>query len=491
MKLYNVLKNSSFYTFATALQGMVSFFLLPIYTRYLSPKDYAILALVTSFVGIISSIITFQIHTGIPRFVNKFFKDTDRAKIYFSNIFILLFAVLLFGCIVINIFGERIIKILFSDKNGIAYSPFFLIATWTLLPTLLIGCGMTLLQTLEKGSKFFLVTLIQVVANVSFGLFFVVFLKTGPIGVLWAQLISAACGLIFITWMIRDWLGFMLPKFSKDISNSLRYSLPIIPHILSIYIYMYSDRLILQRFVPLSEIGIYSIADTFACILLIIVNATTTAYNFRFLRIGVEDRSKAQEERRKFIEIWWFGIMVIFMGYLLLSNYVVKLMTQPSFYPSIALIPILAIAYIFRGLYCFGANNLFFLEKTKFIPVITITAAIINVVLNLIFIPKFGIFAAAWTTVVSYFITFLLAYIFSQKYLPGTYPWKNILKVISLALLVYMGAKIFDRMIPLGALYKFSFNIMMVMLFGALTAFTLYREYSIKAVRVVVNFFKA
>ncbi|MBU2541471.1 MAG: flippase [Candidatus Omnitrophica bacterium] len=485
MEFNKVLKNSFFYTLATSLQGMISFFLLPIYTRFLSPDDYAILALVTSFVGIVSALISLQIHSGIPRFVVKFLKEKERAKVYFSSIFFLGFAVLFSGCVIINIFGERIISIMFSDKNGLTYSPFFLIATWTLLPNLLISSCMALLQTLERGSKFLLLTVIQVSINVGLGLYLVVFLNSGPIGILMAQLISAICGLIFVVFLVRDWFRIKMLRFSQDIRDSLRYSLPLIPHILSIYIYMYSDRLILQRFVPLSDIGIYSIADTFAFILLIIVNATTTAYSPHFLKVAQEDRIKAQQETRRFIEIWWFVIMVMFMGYLLLSGFLVRLMTKPAFYASIPLIPILAIAYIFRGLYCFGANGIFFMEKTKYIPVITISAAIANIVLNLIFIPKFGIFAAAWTTVVAYIITFLLAYYFSKKYFPHVYPWRNMLKIICLFLVTFTGAKIFHNILGMGHLIKFCFNFIILIIFTLGSFFILYRGRSINAIKML------
>ncbi len=485
-KIKRVIKNSFFYTLASMLQSMISFFLLPVYTRYLSPEDYAILALVMSFTGIASALITLQIHSGIPRFVVKFLGQKERSRIYFSSIFLLFFAILFFGCLIINIFGDRIIRVMFSHNSRLSYHPFFLIATWTMLPSLLISAGMALLQTLEKGAKFLLLTVLQVAINVGLSLYFVVSLKSGPLGILWAQLISAVCALGFIVFFIRDWLMIIVPRFSQDIKDSLRYSLPIIPHILSMYIYMYSDRLILQRFVPLADIGIYSIADTFAYILLVIVNATTTAYSPHFLKLAQEDKLNAQVETRKFIQIWWWAIAIIFMAYLLICAYIVRFMTQPAFYPSIPLIPILSIAYIFRGLYCFAANGIFFMEHTKYIPIITISAAVANVLLNLLFIPRFGIYAAAWNTVVSYIITFILAYYFSKNYFPRIYPWKNMLKIVSFALFVYLSAAILRKVLAFGSsLAEFSLNLIILLLFGLGSFFILYRERSMDMAKII------
>ncbi len=491
MRTLKVIKNSFFYTLATMLQGMISFFLLPVYTRFLSLEDYAMLALVTSFTGIVSSLITLQIHTSIPRFIIKFLKDEERAKKYFTGIFLLLFLILLFGCLIINIFGAKFIKIIFSDKNNMSFYPLFLIATWALLPNLLIGAGTLLLQALEEGNKFFLVSLIQVLVNVAFGLYFVAILKIGVIGVLFAQLISYVVSLLSVIWFTRHWFSRSLLRLPlKDIKDSLRYSLPIIPHMLSIYIYMYSDRLILQRFVPLADIGIYSIAGTFAYILLIIVNATTTAYSPRFLKLAEESKAEARGETNKFLEVWWVAIMVILMGYLLLSRYVVQLMTRPSFFPAIPLIPILAIAYIFRGLYCFSVNGIFFLERTKLIPVITISAALVNVILNMIFIPKFGVYAAAWNNVLAYFVTFILAFYFSEKYYPLIYPWKNMFKISLLLVVLYISKTFFERMLPAYFLVRVSFNVAIFLLFAAATGAIIYREYSVRTFKVLISFCK-
>lgn len=468
MEFRSIFKNSVFYTFANALQGMIGFFLLPIYTKYLSPSDYATLALVTAFIGIVSTIITFQIHSGIPRFVIKFSNNIARAKAYFTSIFLLFILVLLIGCSVINFFGESIIQLVFSSHNKIAYAPFFQIAVWIILPNLLTSTCLSLLQTLEKGFNFFLATAIQVTITVCCSLYFVVSLKMGILGILLGQLIGNSAALIIVIFVIRGWFKFSFSGLNiKDITDSLRYSVPIIPHVLSIYIYMYSDRLILQRYVPLSDIGIYSIADTFAGVLLLIVNATTAAYSPRFLKLAEEDKAKAQETTKKFIEIWWVGIMIILMGYFILSSYVVRLMTRPSFYPSIPFIPILAIAYVFRGLYCFATNGIFYVEKTKVMPIITITAALLNIILNLLFIPRFGIYAAAWNTVISYFITFILAYYFSEKYYSIKFPWLNMARVSLLFGIVYIITLVFDKVVTGSLLFKFSFHCAVLIFFGA------------------------
>lgn len=167
--------------------------------------------------------------------------------------------------------------------------------------------------------------------------------------------------------------------------------------------------------------------------------------------------------------------MGIFLGYVILSGNMIKLMTRPAFYPSIPLIPILAFAYIFRGLYCFAANSIFFAEKTKLIPVITVIAALVNVACNIIFIPKFGIFAAAWVTAISHLVTFILAYYFSALNFPIKYPWRNMINTSIIFFLVYATARVLNNMFPLAFWLNFFINLLAVGVFFLISIAMTYR----------------
>lgn len=466
MRLRMVMKNSVFYILASVLQGAMSFLLLPLYTRFLMPEDYAVLSIIASFIGALSTVITLQVHSGIPRFVIKFIKDEERAKIYFGSITLILALLISFSCFLIHIFSREIFNLIFSRSSNLALKPFIYIALWTALPNLLISsCGL-LLQTLEQGKKFFIVSVAQVSANVVFGVIGVVIMKLGILGYLSAQFLASLVGLLCMAWFLRGWLRVSFRKFPfSDVIESLRYSIPIIPHMFAIYVYMYSDRLILQRYVSLSAIGIYSMGDTFAGILLILVNATTTAYSPRFLKLAQENKLVCRNDTEAFIKLWWFVVMGIYLGYLLFSKYVVRFMTQPNFFPAVPLIQVLAVAYIFRGLYCFAINAIFFTGETKYVPLITVSAAIINVVVNLYFIPRFGTWAAAWSTVISYAMTFILALYFTRKDSLVSFPWQAMAKMALAVVFVFVIAKACVAILGLSFLWSFLFHLTVFLLF--------------------------
>ena len=103
--------------------------------------------------------------------------------------------------------------------------------------------------------------------------------------------------------------------------------------------------------------------------------------------------------------------------------------TTPAFYSAAKIVPFVALSYIFFIGYSFLGHPLFMNKKTKYLPIISGTAAIINIILNIIFIPKYGMFAAAATTALSFFIMAVLAGIFSRKISGFNMEYRRILAI--------------------------------------------------------------
>ena len=100
------------------------------------------------------------------------------------------------------------------------------------------------------------------------------------------------------------------------------------------------------------------------------------------------------------------------------------------------LVPIISLGYLFRGLYTFSTMPIFFLKKTKSIAFITIVSGLVNVVLNLILIPYYGVYAAAWTTVLSFLLSFIMAELVSSNKIRMSYNIRDLLIVTCLFILI-------------------------------------------------------
>ena len=187
---------------------------------------------------------------------------------------------------------------------------------------------------------------------------------------------------------------------------ALQMGIPTVFHLLSNTILTQSDRVMMYGMgISNNEIGIYSLYYNLSmvlCILLSALNKSWVPYFYDDLKN--ESYYQLKIKCRNYIELF----TIITMGFLLLSREVGYLMGDKSFWSGIEVIPILTISTFFTFLYQFPVNFEFFYRKNAMIAIGTIFAAGCNVVLNIVFIPKWGMYGAAIATMMSYFVLFLI-----------------------------------------------------------------------------------
>lgn len=417
----HIVVNSVFYTIAGIIPQLVNFILLPVYTRYLTPDDYAILTLVTVFSSLVGIMFSLQLQAGISRFVIQHYCDEKRAKKIFSGHLYLLAIVLFLGGFFMEIYGDDLVAMFFSSEK-LAYRPQFQIGIWTVIVTLLQSACQVLIRVQEGAKKYLVLNLFYVTFNTFLSLIAVIYLNSGTVGILWANLIATLLSLLTFLYVVRDWLCFAFPV--SDIVQSLKYSIPLIPHAIAGYLFMYSDRIILEKYVSIATIGVYALADRLATIMKLLVNSFNDAYSPYFMKKAETNPTEAKEETSNVI-LWWWVIYIFFLfGLIVFSQEIILIFTEERYYEAADYLPVLASAYLFRGLYCFSINGIFFKRKSWVIACVTLIAGISNVLLNLWLVPRFGAYGAAWTTVISFFLTFLLSYLFNSRFFPITFPWK-------------------------------------------------------------------
>lgn len=467
--MYNKLvKNSVFYTIAGILPQLINFLLLPLFTRYLSPEDFAVLALVTVFSSLIGIVFSFQLQSGISRFMAQYYTDQERAGRLFSGMLFLLSLILMLCGFLLEFFGERLVALFFSNEN-LTYRPLFQIGVWTVLFSTFQSACQALVRVQEFAKQFLQYNFIYVILNAGLSLIAVVYLKLGILGVLGGTLIATVIVAALFLYSVRGWLQIAFPV--GDIINSVKYSAPLIPHAIAGYLFMYSDRLILEKHVPLAAIGIYALADRFAALMKLLVNSFNDAYSPHFMKKAETDPAAAKEEAGSVIRWWWAVYISFLYGIVLFSKELLLVMAEERFYPAADLISILAGAYLFRGLYCFAINGVFFVKKSWLIASVTIVAGVTNVLLNIMLVPHFGIYGAAWTTVLSFFLTFALSYLINLYVFPILFPWKSIFTG-AVVFIVGLSGYYAIKVMSLALLPGLAFKMLLFMGFVVLIYFT-------------------
>ena len=264
-----LIKNSTAYTLTELLPYMVSFIMMPIYTRYMEPSDYGILALVNAFKSTLLPFVGLQLKSAVPRFFFEY--EKEEFKKFFSSVFfssgLIAFSILF--CF--HIVGDKLVRIIYPKAN-IPYFPYFFIIFISTFIAELGAVINNLLVVQERAVAILFVSIFSSITGIGLGLFFVVYMKMKALGALLASLINGMLVFFINIFLIKEFLILSFKK--KYFLEAFHYSWPIIPHALGGFLFRYSDRIVMEKFLPLSAIGLYNIADKFSMFLKLIVNST-------------------------------------------------------------------------------------------------------------------------------------------------------------------------------------------------------------------------
>jgi O-antigen/teichoic acid export membrane protein len=154
-----------------------------------------------------------------------------------------------------------------------------------------------------------------------------------------------------------------------------------------------------------------------------------------------DDKSRTVESYRGVISRWSAIVAILFLGLSLFSREIIWLLAPAKYHSAYVYVPVLAGGMLFRSMQGFAVNAIMFEKRTRVIPIITATAGLLNVGLNLVLIPTFGALAAAWTTLVAYGWAFGLALYLSRRCYPMPFDWPRLVRLYGGMLLAFVVAE--------------------------------------------------
>lgn len=424
---------SLIYGFGSIFLKSINLLTLPLYTFYITPEDYGIVALAVTLTSLLSLIFALSLFSAVTRFYFLYNQKKDKDKIIGT----LIFAIIIFGLLLsisLDIFGESFFYIAFPELD---FNPYIRLSIWTAFFVLFSFVPLNLFQAKEKPKIFVIYTSITLLLTVTLTILFVVFLKMGAFGYLLAPFLSNGIMVIPYLLSVRNDMLFTLDV--SILKKALKFSLPLLPHNIASWALGVSDRIILQAYVSLTSLGIYSLGYTIGMIQIMVSTAISQAW-VPFMFKKVADEGESSHERLSILVTYY--VLTICLVALLLSLFskeLILIFMNESFHASYTLVPIIVFAYLWNGLYIIPLNFLFLKMKTSWIFIGTLSGAVINVGINLIFVPLFGIEAAAWATFFAFLAQFLIIFSIANHFYKFEYEYKRIIMIISLtAILVVL-----------------------------------------------------
>lgn len=429
INLSDSIKASFWFTVTSFLQKAISFITVPIFTRLLSADQFGLYNVYKSWLYIITIFATLSLHLGVfnngmIKFTNKKDEFTSSMQGLTSTITIILFLIyLLFKDFWNSFFGlpTLLIIILFTEI-------FFVEALrlWSAKK-----------RFIYKYKNLVIITIGMAVMNPIVGVIAVTLSeKKGIARIISFALVQISISLIIYIYNLIKGKKFYHKKYWK---YALAFNIPLIPHYLSTTILSQADRIMINNYIGSDKAGIYSVAYSGSMVINIIQSSINKSFiPWTYKRLKNENYDELNKIS-KFIIIL-VGIFVLLL--ILFAPEAVKILAPIEYYEAIWVVPPVATSVFFMFLYTLFANIEFYFEENKFIMIASVIAAILNIFLNFLLIPRFGYLVAGYTTLISYIIYslghFLFMKIISKKYLSGRkiYNYKFIF-VISVFLVIF------------------------------------------------------
>lgn len=403
-KLPNVNEQAFFNILATAIMSGINFLTIPVFTRVLGAEQFGKYSVYHSWVLILGCVMGLQVtsctNLGLYKYKDNYYKFRS--------------SIMLFGTLIS--LGITAVGIVFSRPlSGIlGYSQLAVVALFLTALAQFVVNFVSGTMTYEKKAKTnCLLSVLVAVLTIGLSLFLTTVFQRENL------YLSRVYGTLIPTLLVAVilWLVYFLPHPSGLVKEYCKFGLmvgsPLILHSLSQNVLSQSNRVMMQYMgVDAASIGIYSFFFSFTNIVMVLLTALNTSWcPFYFDDLSRQRFDVIRQKSKNYVEIF----TTLACGFLLLSREVTYLFANSEYWSGMPMIPLLVAAIYATFIYQFAVNFELFNQKTTIVATSTLGASLLNVLLNLLLIPKWGIYGAALTTMLSYVGLVIVHYIAANR----------------------------------------------------------------------------
>lgn len=396
-----LLKNISIFTLSEFGTKIISFFLVPLYTYILTTNQYGTIDLIFTISTVLTPLIMLNIGEAIMRY--SLDEDTSSDKIMSVGIINFIFGIII-ALIFVPIFSIN--KIL-DNYKWYMYFYIVLCATKSMLNGYLRGNN--------KLKHYAISNILNAILIVIFNIIFLIFLKKGIDGYLFAYILSEIFVIIYIILFGKVLNSIKKLKFDKKLTvNMIKFSLAIVPNSLLWWIINSSDRIMVSYFQNLSQTGLLAVSYKIPSLLVVLNTILMQSWKYSAIK------EKDSQDNEKFTNIMFdkfFRLSILISSFLILIiKPLTKILFEASYYESWIASIFLLIGFVFLGISTF-IGTIYYVKKDMIGNMISaLFGAILNIIFNLIFIPIMGFSGAALGATLSYLSILLYRYYNTKKY---------------------------------------------------------------------------
>jgi len=410
-------------------QRAAGFILLPLYTTLLTTAEYGALEIFYSIAAVLTSILGVGLAHATLRFYFEYNDKTKAKQVVSTN---LLATATIAGALALGVsfLAESFVDYAF---DGLYINGFYIILA-TLVLELLRQIGFAYFRAREYSVRYVMTSFGQLIIQLTANIYLIAFLDMGVVGVLLGNLISVIAGTSYVLWVtIKECkLKFNVPIF-KDI---FFYSYPFVFNALISVVVQNADRFIIRHFFSLEAVGTYALAMKFAQILKILV-IESFQLGFGSFRFSIIKQGNAKELIAKIGTYYALLVFTAGLGVSIFCPEAIDLMATDSYLGAAAIVPFLVASICVNSYGYIFQTGILYSKQTKRMVKITILHSISLIGLELLLIPNYGAYGAAWSILGSSFVYITATYKYSHSLFPMNYHFGRLGKIYIISLTTF------------------------------------------------------
>ena len=416
------LKAAGWYTVSNFISKCIIYLLTPYYARLLTEAEYGQLSNLSSWRNILLVVITFDLYSTVTVAYIDYNEKEFKKYIASITVFSVFFPLII--CSIMFMFGETVASVTSIGSN---YLPIMFISIIFNAP-LLIFQAVQRSQVRYKAAS--VLTMLSSISMVVFTVVFVSLLEDKLLGVISGSFIgSILINIMLIVVMFRGGMCFKL----EHIKYALRIAIPLIPHIIGTTILGTSDKIMITKICGDEANAHYSLVYTCSMVVTMLVSSINSAWVPWFYN---KLKSKELNGVRKVVQVLApiLGLCSFIIS--ITAPEIVLIIGGKSYIDSAYIMPPIISSCFINYIYTLYVNIIFYDKKTIWISIGTVSACVINIILNYFFINTFGYMAAAYTTLFSNIFMLLVNYFVSKTIRKGRVYDDRYLAICSVIVLI-------------------------------------------------------
>lgn len=418
-----LVKNTLIIAFGKLTTQFLTFLLLPLYTTHLSASDYGTVDLILTYVILLTPMLSLSLDMGVFRFLIDARGNRSRQKKIISTVIRLVSVALL------------LFTALYAFVGFFVTSPYSLLTFGVIIAGLFSNLFMQFARGFGDNVKYSIASVIIGVVTVLVNIIALTMLNMGASGMLIAAIIANGVGALYLFFSLRINAYIDIDAADKKLTRELlRYSLPLVPNNLSLWLVLSANRTLIATMLDLAANGIFAVANKFP----IIFSGLFSFYYMSWtesasVNINSVDRdeffSKAVNASIKL-----FGSFALCLVAIL--PFVFNLMVDAKYSEAYLYIPILLLSSMLSSLVASYGAIYIAKKMTKKVLTSSILAAVISLGLTILLTPYMGLFGPSIAMVIAYLVMSVYRYYDVKKYVKIEYDMRSIILIVATYLLV-------------------------------------------------------